>query len=69
MVLSALVGLVAARASPEAGPYSYSYHERVGIPLATAARAAEEKAVAGRIFNGSPAALGQFPYYVSTIGF
>lgn len=65
MLLAVLVAGVAARAPTDLGPVGY--HARVGIPLATAVRAAEVKAQASRIFNGSPAELGQFPYYVSTL--
>lgn len=65
VLLAVLVAGVAARAPTDLGPVGY--HARVGIPLATAVRAAEEKAQASRIFNGSPAELGQFPYYVSTL--
>ena len=66
IVLLSLAAFVAA----EVADYTtaYGYLTRFGVPAAEKIRAREEeylKNPLSRIFNGSPASLGQFPYQVS----
>lgn len=61
LVVCALVATAAA-----VQPSVSNYHEAIGIPRAEAIRRAEEAGElnGGRILNGQPAVLGQFPYMV-----
>lgn len=67
LVALALIGLVAGKAVES--PVEIDYHNNVGVPAAARIMAAE-KAMdfdGSRIVGGSPAALGQYPYLVSTL--